>query len=114
MLAMGKVKRNSSRVEASKINSEVCLRQRASSTYHLTGAVLSWGSMPKPMDEIYLWLTGVGHETGRETPQEDSAEQDFAAWTVPGQESRLSSLSVPSFISAVTLQRKQIERIKLL
>lgn len=63
MLAMGKVKRNSSRVEASKINSEVCLRQKASSTYHLTGAVLSWGSMPKPMDEIYLWLTGVGHET---------------------------------------------------
>ena len=106
---MGKVKRNSSRVEASKINSEVCLRQKASSTYHLTGAVLSWGSMPKPMDEIYLWLTGVGHETWQ-----NSAEHDFPAWTAPGQESRLSSLSVPSFISAVTLQRKQIERIKLL
>ena len=111
---MGKVKRNSSRVETSKINLEVCLRQKVSSTHHLTGVMVSWGGMPKPMDEIYLWFTGVGHETGWVTPQEDSAEQDFPAWTAPGQESRLSSLSFPSFISAIILQRKQIERIKLL
>ena len=65
---MGKVKRNSSRVESPKINLEACLKQKASSTYHLIGAVVSWGGKPKPIGEIYLWLTGVGHGTGHVTP----------------------------------------------